>query len=191
MSFPTITSRYGATRVIVPLQDNWYRVSGPSRFFRAGAEPDSDVLAYFDFEGGPFISTRNELVCDNAKNAPFVLELKCSPTELSCDGIASVDVLLSEPLKIEEEQNSMATLNNDIDSVTAPIDGPVEKNRIYANSLPTLLTQLTAVNVAVGMYRALKATGQMTAEDQRIADNCAESAEVIKQVILEKFTRRP
>ena len=200
MTDPTITSRYGKIRTVTHVEGNWYRVSGLSRYYRAGCEPDSQEVCYFDFEGGPFISTRNELVCDQPTNCPYVTEIKLSNDGMREDGVASVDVLLTEPLtmtkptrkaaKKKEPVEVPAATPMDIESVIAPIEGPVDRDHIYGNDLDTLLTQLSAVNVAVGMYRALKATGQMSADDERIYANCQASVDIIRQVILEKFTRR-
>lgn len=198
----TATSRYGKTRTITHVEGNWYRVSGLSRYYRAASEPDSKELCYFDFEGGPFISTRNELVCDQPTNQPYVVELKISDDGMREDGIATVDVLLSEPLTMAKPAPKKAAKKEpaavsvpaqgplDIESVVAPTQGPIDRDHIYGNTLEVLLTQLSAVNVAVGMYRALKATGQMSAEDERIYNNCQASVDIIRQVILEKFTRR-
>lgn len=52
----SFVSRYGDKRTITKIGENEFSISGESSFYRAGTNPDTGVLEYADFEGGPFVA---------------------------------------------------------------------------------------------------------------------------------------
>ena len=56
MTTSNCDSRYGQSRVISYEGNNTYTVSGESRYYRVGCDPESTEISFFDPEGGPFIA---------------------------------------------------------------------------------------------------------------------------------------
>jgi hypothetical protein len=62
-------SRYGDYRDVYKcnIEANTYFVIGKSRYYRAGTNPDTHILEYVDFEGGPFIAVNDEFLHNKGK----------------------------------------------------------------------------------------------------------------------------
>jgi len=66
-----IQNRYGTARTVTEIANDkenhrTYLIEGESLFCRYGSDPDTGVLEFVDFEGGPFVGVggRMEHLCD-------------------------------------------------------------------------------------------------------------------------------
>jgi len=66
-------NRYGQARTVTEIANDkenhrTYLIEGESNYCRYGSDPDTGVLEFIDFEGGPFMSVggRMEHLCDGA-----------------------------------------------------------------------------------------------------------------------------
>jgi len=55
-----LKSRYGQSRNVTDNGHNIFTIEGESRFGRAGMNEDNTEIAYFDPEGGPFITVGSD-----------------------------------------------------------------------------------------------------------------------------------
>jgi hypothetical protein len=77
-------SRYGDGRSVVDNGHGVFTVTGKARYYRVGMNEDNSQIAYFDPEGGPFISVGDdlgfgrisEIVVEKSKEGSFKIRVQ-------------------------------------------------------------------------------------------------------------------
>ena len=70
----TTSSRYGQKRTLVSNGHGIYTMEGDAHYYRVGMNEDNTKIAYFDPEGGPFISVGSELDRFSGKITDIIVE---------------------------------------------------------------------------------------------------------------------
>lgn len=78
------SSRYGDPRVVTDNGHGMWTISGKALYYRAGMNEENTQVAYFDPEGGPFISvgdnmgfgTITEIIIEQAPKNQFKVRLQ-------------------------------------------------------------------------------------------------------------------
>lgn len=61
MSKTSLRSRYGDLRKIIDNGHGLYTIEGKAHYYRVGMNNENTEIAYFDPEGGPFVSVDDDL----------------------------------------------------------------------------------------------------------------------------------